>query len=551
MRQVIPIGVLGVLVMVAGCKATAVTPDALELLPKREQLIRLSMDLRGIHPTEADLESFEKSDSPDSMYADFADQWIADPAFVGRMKEIFNQRYLVRNGQTYFDPSEAGLGGIDERVLADDVANEPLALLEYTIENDLPYSYMVTAPHTMANPDLAQFWGIDYPADANGGWVPAQYLDGRPESGMLTMTTIWQKYPSMGGNANRHRANAISKMFLCDDYLSRPIVLNRAAVDQLTISPEEAINTNVGCQACHSTLDPLAGNFFGFFNYDALDGIDQTQYRPENEEEWRYYSGKEPGYYGHPTGNIPEFGRVLAKDSRFGDCATRTVWEGLTQREMIDDDWPEVSTHRDVYESTHEDLKEVVRSIVTSDEYKSVSAHDPELNDRLAGRKAASPEQLSSLVKQVTGYVWLFDGRDGLKNNSLGLPVLAGGIDGDFVTTRSYVPSVGAVFVQERLAQASAYWVATHDLDPGRTEEAKLLNLVTINDTPTSAPDAFKQQIESLYLNITGVPLPADAKEPAELMKLWTYQYSVDASPTSAWAGVVSAVLRDPRVLFY
>jgi len=368
---------------------------------------------------------------------------------------------------------------------------------------------------------------------------------------MLTMTTTWQKYPSMGGNANRHRANAISKMFLCDDYLSRPIVLNRAAVDQLTISPEEAINTNPGCQACHLSLDPMAGNFFGFFNYDALEGLAATKYRPENEEEWRYYSGKEPGYYGDPTGNIPEFGHALAKDSRFADCAVRTVWEGLTQRDMVDEDWPEVSVHRQVFDDTDQNIKEVVRSIVNSDEYKAESAHDPGLNDRLAGRKTVSPEQLSSLINQVTGYTWLFDGRDGLKNGSLGLPVLAGGIDGDFVTNRSYVPSVGTVYVQERIGQAAAYYVATHDLDPGRTDDAKLLNLVTINDTPSSAPDAFTQQIQSLYLNITGVPLAADATEPAELMQLWTSQYSVDASPTNAWAGVVSAVLRDPRVIFY
>ena len=54
------------------------------------------------------------------------------------------------------------------------------------------------------------------------------------------MNAVWQRYPSMGGNANRHRANAVSKLLLCDDYLSRPIVLNRSAVDQLTIDPEDA-----------------------------------------------------------------------------------------------------------------------------------------------------------------------------------------------------------------------------------------------------------------------------------------------------------------------
>ena len=51
--------------------------------------------------------------------------------------------------------------------------------------------------------------------------------------------------------------------------------------------------------------------------------------------------------------------------------------------------------------------------------------------------------------------------------------------------------------------------------------------------------------------DITGVPLPLDANEPDQLMALWKYQHSVEADPVRAWGSVVSAVLRDPLVLFY
>ena len=210
--------------------------------------------------------------------------------------------------------------------MADIIANEALSLLEYVVQNDLPYSYMVTADHTMANLELASYWNIDYPSGGTGGWMPAHYDDGRPHAGVLTMTTFWQRYPSMGGNANRHRANAISKVFLCDDYLSRPIVLNRAAVDQLTIDPENAINQSTGCQSCHASLDPMAANFFGFFNYDAEEGIESTFYRPEQEEDWRDYAGRPPAYYGRPTGNIPEFAMELAcGPAVFGLCRTHRL----------------------------------------------------------------------------------------------------------------------------------------------------------------------------------------------------------------------------------
>lgn len=536
----------------AGCKPEETQPSELELLPLREQLIRLSMDLRGIHPSEVELQFFEAALNPEAVYAEFADQWIEDSArFIPRIKEIFNERFLVRTGDVYFDPGEVGLDGLDERVLAETIASEVLSLLEYVVVNDLPYSYMITADHTMANAELAAYWGIDYPEDASGGWVPAQYLDGRPHAGVLTMTTTWQRYPSMGGNANRHRANAVSKMFLCDDYLSRPIVLNRAAVDQLTVDPENAIALNDGCQSCHASLDPIAANFFGFFNYDPEDGVESTRYRPENEEEWRYYSGKEPAYFGQPTGNIPEFAQEMAEDSRFADCAVKTVWEGLTQRTFTDEDWPEVSAHAELFRGNDMSVKELVRSIVTSREYKARATTNPELGERLMGVKMATPEQLSSTIREITGYTWFFNGRDGLRNHSMGLPVLAGGIDSRFVTTRAFSPTVGLVYIQERLAQAAAWYVAEHDLNPERTDEAKLLKYVTILDTPESAPDAFDQQIRELYRAVTGVPLAADAVEPQLLMDTWKYLYSVEASPTAAWAGVLSAVLRDPRVIFY
>ncbi|MCA9490783.1 MAG: DUF1588 domain-containing protein, partial [Myxococcales bacterium] len=281
-----------VLLALVGCGPEE-EPSPFEALAPRQQLIRLSVDLRGVHPSEAELLTMQETDA---NYEQYVDLWLQDPRFVGRMKELFNLRFLTRTGATYYDPGDRGIE-VDRRVMGDIIAEEPLALLEHILNNDLPYSTVVTAQHSMANPALAAMWQMRYP-DGAEGWQPSTYKDGRPHAGMLSMTTIWSRYPSMGGNANRHRANAISKMFLCDDYLARPIVLNRTAVDQLTLDPENAIRTNATCQACHSSLDPLSANLFGFFTYDDEDGIERTTYLPENEEAWRYYAGKAPGYYG-------------------------------------------------------------------------------------------------------------------------------------------------------------------------------------------------------------------------------------------------------------
>ncbi|MGK0346309.1 MAG: hypothetical protein ACI855_002384, partial [Myxococcota bacterium] len=41
------------------------------------------------------------------------------------------------------------------------------------------------------------------------------------------------------------------------------------------------------------------------------------------------------------------------------------------------------------------------------------------------------------------------------------------------------------------------------------------------------------------------------ATEPTELVDLYKTLLSVDESPVSAWAGIVSVVLRDPSIVLY
>ena len=514
-------------------------PDIIHLEP-REKLMRLSVDLLGVHPSEAEMLSIQSN--PD-FYEDFVDRYLDDPRFVERMKQVFNLRFLTRTGMTYGQM----LSGFSNAEVARAINDEALELVAYIIENDLPYSEIVTADYTMANPLLSRIWNLEYPTDQIG-WQPARYRDGRPHAGILTMNGVWQAYPSMGGNANRHRANAVSKMLLCDDYLSRPVVISRAAVDQLVQDPEDAISTNASCQSCHASLDPLSAHFFGLFPNN--DEEDTTLYRPEREEGWRMYAHKEPAYYGIPTGNLTELGKVISEDTRFVDCAVQTVYEGLGQRIRTDEDWTKIQQHRTEFVDSELSLKSLVRSIVLDEEYLAKNLEDPELADRIPTVKVVNPYQLSAIIEDITQFSWNFDGVDALTNNGMGLPVLLGGVDGT-VTQRNYMPSVGLVFVQERLAQAAGWHVADHDLDPNRTDDAILLQYVTILDTPESSPEAFDAQIRYLYLRATGQPLTPEATEVEELKLMWEQLHSVKSSPTQAWAGIISAILRDPAIITY
>jgi hypothetical protein len=522
------------------CSRQGDPPSSFVLLPPREQLLRLSVDLRGRHPREDELLAIE---ADPALYPWYVDRWLSGPDFVDRMTEVWAGRLLTMTGETY----DLSVEGATDEEIAQAIGLEPLALFQEILTQDLPYGQIVLADHTVANPLLAELFALDR---AEGeGWTRATYLDGRPHAGILTMNTTWLRYPSMGGNANRHRANALSKMLLCDDYLTRPIVLSRAAVDQLVLDPEDAISENDACQSCHSTLDPLAAHLFGFF--EAEDEVLGILYHPEHEQGWRDYSGKGPGYYGRPTANLHELAQAIATDGRFADCATQTAFEGLLQRAVQDQDWADLQGHRAAFVDHGQSIKELVRSVLLSPEYRAQATTDPDIATRFSGVRTASPAQLASIVQDITGYRWTFDGVDGLRSNALGLPVLAGGIDSYFVTTRGYEPGVGTLFTQERLAWSAAYDVARHDLDVNRQDDARLLLYVTVQDRPETSAERIDAQIRHLYLAATGLPLAVDATEPAALTALWAEIWSVEGDATLAWAAVLSAVLRDPRVLTY
>lgn len=536
------------LLLLLACAPETVPGDdvvPVDLTP-REVLIRASVDIRGIHPSEEDLAAFE-ADPSDAAYGAYVDAWLQDDRFLDRMEEVWNGVLRTRTGETWFDPAEAGLGGLDARDVAESLGEEPLQLVRWIVDNDQPWTDIVLAEHTMGNAITAAMWNQTLSGDP-AGWSPATYNDGRPMAGVLSSTTLWQRYPSAGSNANRHRANNLSRIFLCDDYLARPVEFSRSDVEAATTEElEDVIRENPTCVGCHSSLDPLAAHFFGFWWDKEEETLSaRSRYYAGDEGEWQYWSGRAPNYYGAPTSGLRDLASHLADDPRFLDCAVRTTVSALQQRELTDDDWTDLAAYERDFVAGGMTMRALVRSIVTSDSYRN-----PVDSDTISSVKMVSPEQLRSIVLDKTGYDWTFEERAALVTNDMGMPVLLGGTDSRYVTDRNYQPTVSAMFVAERLAQVAGYRVAASDLAGETMGNPVLLQKVTVQDTPASNPKAFEDQVRFLYLTLTGIPLEKDAPEVQEGVDLWKQIFSVTSSPTSAWAGVIAAVLRDPRLLFY
>jgi len=515
----------------------AAPPEAMD--PAR-LLIRLSLDLRGVRPS---LEALEAALGDPSVVDALAESYLADARFGERVMDHFSTIYLT--GLDAYDVSAADYGLDDEPGFARAVGEEPLRLLAHVATEDLPWTDIVTADWTMANQTLAQAWGlrfVDEPAEGDA-WRPARYGDARPAAGVLSTNSMWWRYMSNGSNANRGRANAVSRILLCNDYLSRPIEFDRNVnlLDEDAVA--DALRNNAGCAACHSTLDPLASYLWGFYYYIYYSALDISSYHPERELLWQDYTGVAPAYYGQPGYDLRDLGQQIAADARFPQCATEQVFSALLARDAALEDTQALSDHREALLDGGLTLRSLYRSVIASDEYRAGVDGAP------ASPKMTGPALLASQLEDLTGFRWTYADYEMMETDTYGLRTLAGGVDGVFVTAPAEEPMATLALSVERLAQAAAWHAVEHDR--GAPDEALLFTRVRFTETTDTDPDLIAAQISDLHLRLFGAEVATDGPEVEANLDLWEALYALDGSPDDAWAGLLSVLLRDPDFLFY
>src|SRR5438552_10687461 len=100
--------VASLLLIGAGCSKPATPekpappePDRTDVtyLTPVQHLIRISIDLRGTRPTDAELDDIEAHPSKMRHYIRF---YMNDPRFAERVKEIWNEGFLTRQDKPFF-----------------------------------------------------------------------------------------------------------------------------------------------------------------------------------------------------------------------------------------------------------------------------------------------------------------------------------------------------------------------------------------------------------------------------------------------------------------
>lgn len=501
-------------------------------------LRRMSLDLRGRLPTLDELDAVEAD--PASL-DELRDAMLDDPGLEDRLVSMLAERWQTRVDEFDVPYYDYGLADDQQYPYEEAVGEEPLRLAANVVVYDRPWTEILTADYTMANEMLAGIWPIDYPAGATG-WQESRYTDDRPAAGVLTTNGLWWRYTTNRFNNNRTRAAAIFRLFLCEDFLARPVSFSASGALSAGTTSEEAIRTEPYCVACHVSIEPVASMFFGFWWQAQYSAIEMSSYHAEREPLGPETLGVEPSWFGEPVYGLIDLGAHIADDPRFHRCAAETMASSMWRRDVELADFDRVEAFRDAYEADGYRIKTMLKAITDDPVYRADALVDDapeEVVERELTVRLLSVDQLASAAEDLTGFTWTAGGYELLGDDARGYRVLGGGVNGINVTRPQQEPGVTWALVVERLAQGAALTVVADDFAEGA--ERRLFRHATL-DTVPGDPE-FEAELVDLHRR-TLADRPTD-EWLASATALWE-SVAAESDAATAWGAVLTVLLRDP-----
>lgn len=553
-------GIALALLLAVGCSGSpdqpVTTPGideaSVEPLTPQRKLIRASMVIRGIRPTLADLQTIGANPLE---YENLVDSYLDSPEFGATIRQYVSEWFELDQAPDTYPagfPAIGDLAGLGSHELNTSIIQAGGRLAEHIVTNDLPWSDLVTADYTLADFTVATVWGLPYD-DAAGGWQVTKYEDGRPNAGILSDGWMFTRMPSTEGNRNRERAALVADALICHDYPGRPVAIP-ADLDLTSESAiTNAIESNPVCVSCHNSLDPLAAFFSAHY---ALRFPEETtsyplvQYTPEEASNF-----ETPNWYGQPAADLGEMGQLVAEDPRFVSCAVRRFYSELMHIPLKEVSYEAVALYRESFVASQLNVRQLIRSIVLSPQFGASAATDSRFPWLNVAVRRATPQQLDSMIKDLTGYQWTANidevfGEPGigevplLRDFLFGYRTLAGGPNSFDTIEHTRTANPTTLLVLRNLAERAAASVVEHDSNGTPI-------LLTVSGALEGEEAAVSEQLAQLVLRFYGEQAPGNAPELARLVTLYEAVYNESGDTSRAWEVVLAAMLQDIRILFY
>ena len=566
---------------------TVVTPGSVMELSGGEHLVRASLTLRGIRPSPDEVQLV--ADDPSQLEV-LVDEWLESEHFGETVKDLHAELFLLRTDTTFQLPVLGTLAdeGYTQSQVHYSTVEAPLELVKEVVTENRPYGEILTVDYTLADQVVADVYGLPYDREL-GGWQKTYWVDGRPQSGLLSDSEMWRRHVSNAANFHRGRANFVSKTFLCEDIGGRDVFVEGGVDISDELAVAHAVSTDPGCVGCHNVLDPLAAFWWGYKEQLKRGAISAAynancewnwangdpprgNYRVEHwcyplkfydvseQEGWDEWGLKPPAYFGQPARDVVDLGWMMRDDPRFSTCTVRNVWSWMTQTPRDEAPLEVVAELRDAFVDSDQSFKELARSIVLHDAFRNVGA-TPASDGTMepsTGLLSLRPEMWSRTIEDLTGFVWLANEDGGtcatpsnicwgaidIANSDLfGFRSMFGGIDGITVTHPIHSPTPTKMMALAYMAQEAAGFVVMEDFGKPVAER----RLLTEVEPTTTDESQVRGQLATLHLRILSQPVDPDAAELDPLFDLW----SGASDPEEGWRVVLTAMLQDPALVLY
>ena len=299
--------------------------------------------------------------------------------------DLQNKRWELKQealGNGYDYPKQYPAYRSHEAAVQYGMARAPLELIAHVIENDLPYTQILTADYIMANPTAARGYGATTEFDNDEDpteFRPAEILryfrrDGSqkveedpvlgrrvtnpgnlstdyPHAGILNATVFLRRYPTTATNRNRARSRWTYYHFLAFDIEKSAARTTDAAALADTNNPTM---NNPACTVCHIPMDPVAGAFQNYSDlglyrskYGGLDSLPQLYKFPEDGTVSPYQRGdtwfrdmRKPGFgvlfAPSAENSLQWLAEQIVADERFAKAAVRFWWPAIMGVELAE-----------------------------------------------------------------------------------------------------------------------------------------------------------------------------------------------------------------------
>lgn len=230
-------------------------------------------------------------------------------------------------------------------------------------EEDANLEALLTAPYTMMNEELADFYGISGPTGIE--FVRVE-LDPTKYSGFMTQPGLLAYYAKPDRSSPIHRGKHVREHLLCQSPPPPPDnVPEPPNVDETKTTKEQFAQHSEDpvCAGCHAMMDPIG---FGFEHFDGLGRYRELEWNLPIDASGQLTSTDVDG----PFNGVTELAALLASSEQVKNCVVSQWFRFGYGRFETELDECTVGQLRGAFAAANYDIKELIVALTQTEAFR-------------------------------------------------------------------------------------------------------------------------------------------------------------------------------------